>query len=120
MRTESPALTATPTTSPGSGAATWFGSFGSALGVSRTAEASERSTTSTSRGWPLSSKKTVRLPSACGSPTATSLTISVLPGSISTGFSTDGSGPWKKIEVGRIDVSEYDRSCAARSGKTRG
>ena len=76
--------TATPTTRPGRGAPIWLGSAGSALGVSRTEEASERSATSTSRGWPLSSKKTVRLPSACGSPTASSLTISVLPGSIST------------------------------------
>ena len=106
LRTASPAETATPTTRPGKGAAIWLGSAGSAMGVSRTDEASERSTTSTSRGWPLSSKKTVRLPSACGSPTASSLTISVLPGSISTRCSAPGSGPKKKIDVGRIDVSE--------------
>ena len=51
--------------------------------------------TSTSRGWPLSSKKTVRLPSAWGSPTARSLTIRVLPCSISTLISSPGSGPKK-------------------------
>ncbi len=58
--------------------------------------------TSTSRGWPLSSKKTVRLPSACGSPTASSLTISVLPGSISTGFSRRRVGP-EEEDRGRQD-----------------
>ena len=52
--------------------------------ASRTAAASERSTTTTSRGWPFSSKNTVRVPSACGSPTVRNLTISVLPGSMST------------------------------------
>ena len=45
----------------GQGGADWFGSLGSALGVFGAAAASERSTTLTSRGWPLSSKKTVPL-----------------------------------------------------------
>jgi len=35
-------------------------------------------------------------------------------------LSADESGPKKKIGVGMIDVSPYDRWCAARSGKTRG
>src|SRR5271157_4983957 len=84
----------------------WSGSDGSALGVSRTDEASERSRTSTSRGWPLSSKKMVRLPSAWGSPTAKSLTIRVFPSSISSLISSPGSGPKKNVGVGKIEVSE--------------
>ena len=45
------------------------------------------------RGWPLSSKNTVRRPSGCGSPTVRNLTISVLPRSISTATSWPGSWP---------------------------
>ncbi len=43
----------------------------------------ERSATLTSRGWPFSSKNTVRVPSSRTSPVVRYLTISVLPRSIS-------------------------------------
>ena len=98
------------------GAATWFGSFGSALGVSITAAASERSTTTTSRGWPFSSKNTVRLPSACGSPTVRNLMISVLPGSISTRFSRPAPGRRRRP----ASAARRCRSTSARARRSPG
>ncbi len=61
----------------GQGRADSVGVIESAGEDSRTDEASDWSATSTSRGWPLSSKRPCKL-SGSGSPTASSLTIKVL------------------------------------------
>ena len=61
-----PFFTATPETLPGIGAATSCGSSLSALGCRWIEPSIERSATTTSRGRPLSSKNTVRVPSSCG------------------------------------------------------
>src|SRR6201988_2397010 len=81
--TEWLACTAMPEIMPAVGAGTWPASAGSAFGGAGSTTGRERSRTFTSRGWPFSSKKSVRVPSGCGSLEVRNFTISVFPCSIS-------------------------------------
>jgi hypothetical protein len=62
-----PDATLTVATVPGIGAPMWRGLPGSILRCGGRLGFWLRSVTRTERGWPLSSKNTVRVPSSCGS-----------------------------------------------------
>ena len=53
----------------------------------------DRSRTRTSRGYPFNSKKMIRVPSGCASPTVWNLTMRRLPGSMSNMHSSPSSKP---------------------------
>ena len=104
--TSSPAAASTRTTSPGIGAPTSRASPGRAFGRPTTRPAKVLSITTVSRGWPFSSRNTVRLPSDRASPTVRNFRINVLPRSMSILVSSPGSMPWKNTGVGSTLTSE--------------
>ena len=92
-RTGWPTDTTRVDTTPGMGAATWFGSSGSARSLAGTFGATAASGTAMTRGCPLSSKKTSRSPRSSASPTAIRRMTSAFPASISTVISWPGVMP---------------------------
>ena len=72
----------------GGGRADLAGIGGVGLGMGALDAWRARSRTLTSRGWPLSSKNNVRVPSGCGSLAVRNLMMSVLPASMSTVISS--------------------------------
>ena len=91
--TLAPAAAATVVIVPGIGAPTWRVLPGSALRGGGRCATWLVSAARTERGWPFSSKNTLRVPSSWGSLTATKRTMSVLPRSSSMLISWPGCMP---------------------------